>query len=304
MTIQRVVLVGAGGGLGPHILSALLESGFDVTALTRKSSTSTIPSGVRVATVSDSYPYAELVPIFQGQDAVILSIAATALAVQTNIVDAAVQARVQRFIPCEFGIGDVRGETLEHPVFRGKHDVRMYLQSKESTGMSWTGVSCGAFLDSRLYLGVWRFDVEKREAAILDSGDKKWAASTWRTIATATVGALKHLEETKNRFVWVRSFFISQNELLAELEKATGAKWSTQRVQSGPFIEENRKLLKEKGGNAAVLEGENTAALNLIWTEAVGVEDWEKTHGLDNDLLEVPREDFSKVIARAVKDET
>ena len=293
MAIQRVVLVGAGGGLGPHILSALLDSGFEVTALTRKSSTSKIPSGVRVATVSDTYPYAELVPIFEGQDAVILSIAATALAIQTNIIDAAVQAKVQRFIPCEFGLGYVRGESLEHPVFGGKYQVRKYLESQESTGMTWTGVTCGAFLEG--YLDYWKFDLKKKEAVILDSGDKKWAFSTWRTIATATVGILKRPEETKNRFVFVRSFFVSSNELFAELEKATGADWSMQRLESGPFIGENRKLLKEKGDIAAVH--------NLIWTEAVGVEDWEKLHGLDNDLLEVPREDLSEVIAQVVRDE-
>ena len=293
MTIQRVVLVGAGGNLGPHILSVLLESGFDVTILTRKSSTSKIPSGVRVATVSDSYPYAELVPIFKGQDAVILAIAATALAVQTNIIDAAVQAKVQRFIPCEFGLGYVRGEALEHPVFGGKYQVRKYLESRESTGMTWTGVTCGAFLEG--YLDYWKFDLKTNEAVILDSGDKKWAFSTWRTIATATVGVLKHPEETKNRFVFVRSFFVSSNELLAKLEKATAGKWSMQRLESGPFVEENRKLLREKG--------EIPAVHNLIWTEAVGVEDWEKTHGLDNDLLEVPREDLGKVIAQIVKNE-
>lgn len=70
-SIKKVVLIGASGSLGSRVLAQLQDNGFTVTVVSRKSSKATFSSGVRVVTVADDLPTAELVAAFEGQDAVI-----------------------------------------------------------------------------------------------------------------------------------------------------------------------------------------------------------------------------------------
>src|SRR2546430_625441 len=138
MAIQKVVLIGAGGNLGRHILKSLVDSNFTVTVLTRQSSTSTFPSHVTVVTIADDYPYDQLVKAFKGQDAVVSAIAGMATPTQKSMVDAAVEAGVQRFIPAEFGSEVTPEQAAKNPIIAPKLEMRRYLQSKEHTGLTWT----------------------------------------------------------------------------------------------------------------------------------------------------------------------
>ena len=49
--ISRVAIAGATGNLGPAIVQALLEAGFEVTALSRHGSTSIPPKGAKLMQV-------------------------------------------------------------------------------------------------------------------------------------------------------------------------------------------------------------------------------------------------------------
>jgi len=292
MAIQKVVLIGAGGNLGPHILQGLLDAKFDVTIVARKSSTSKFPSGVKVVSVGDEYPYSEVVSVFKGQDAVISTIAGMATTVQKTLIDAAVEAGVQRFIPAEFGSEVNEAEAEKNPIFLPKLEIRRYLQSKESAGLTWTGVANNAFFEWGLEVGFLHFDIKNRKADIWEDGAFKFRTSTWHTIGTATAGALKNPEATKNRMIHVQTFQVSQNELLAELEKATGSKWEVQKIDGKKFTEENEKK---------VAQGDIGAGYNLIWAHIVGGGDYPEGTVLDNDALGVQKEDLSGVISRVVK---
>lgn len=63
----------ATGTLGSHILKALVGGGYTVTAVQRKESTKSAPSGVASVKV-DLTNKGELVSAFKGQDAVIRSV--------------------------------------------------------------------------------------------------------------------------------------------------------------------------------------------------------------------------------------
>lgn len=67
---------------------------------------------------------------------------------QIKLIDAAIEAGVQRFIPSEFG-SDSGHEKLATMVFhKPKNDVRNYLQEKASEGkITWSSVSTGPFFD-------------------------------------------------------------------------------------------------------------------------------------------------------------
>jgi uncharacterized protein YbjT (DUF2867 family) len=64
---HNILLIGAGGSIGSIVLSALLATpSLRVTVLQRASSKSTLPAGLDILTVPDSYPTEDLVAAFRG----------------------------------------------------------------------------------------------------------------------------------------------------------------------------------------------------------------------------------------------
>lgn len=147
-SLKNVVLIGAGGNLGPHVLKALDDASFTVTILSRKSSKSTFPSHIKVHSISDDYPENELLEAFKGQDAVISTIAMSNNDQQYALIDAAVKAGVKRFIPAEFG-GNTQNKAAVDlvPAFTLKIQVTDYLRKKEKEGLTWSALVNGPFFD-------------------------------------------------------------------------------------------------------------------------------------------------------------
>lgn len=130
-------------------MQELLAADFSVTALTRSSSSSTFPDGVKAKKV-DYDSVDSLKQAFEGQDAVVSAIATPAVQGQKAIIDAAVGAGVKRFIPSEFGINTrITGGTAIGKILAGKVAIVDYLdeKSKSNSDFSWTGVSTGLFFD-------------------------------------------------------------------------------------------------------------------------------------------------------------
>ncbi|EHK96513.1 putative Isoflavone reductase like protein IRL [Glarea lozoyensis 74030] len=157
---QRVIVLGAGGSLGPAILKALARH-FEVSILTRKCSTSSFAPTFKVVTIADDYPTAELLEAFKNQDVVVCLMSPWACESQKQIIDAAVKAGVKRFIPAEFAA-----------------NIVTHLQAQESKGLTWTAFITGPFLDWCLLNGRMGFDVVNREAMIFDQGDQPFSTST------------------------------------------------------------------------------------------------------------------------------
>ena len=98
--------------------------------------------------IKTDYTHASLVAAFKGQDAVVSTISTSSLTEQKRVIDAAVEAGVKRFIPSEFGwdtSGDVALEVAPCTVM--KRDPVAYLREKEETGMSWTSICNGLWMD-------------------------------------------------------------------------------------------------------------------------------------------------------------
>jgi saccharopine dehydrogenase-like NADP-dependent oxidoreductase len=151
--LKNIIIAGANGSVGAPILKALLtENSFNVTILTRASSSATFPAGIPVREVSDAFAVEELTEIFKGQDAVVVALATTSATlddVAFRIIDAAVAAGVKRLIPSEFGSNnlDPRARSLV-PINDLKGNMLEYLikRSKESNGaLTWTSISCGSW---------------------------------------------------------------------------------------------------------------------------------------------------------------
>ena len=149
-TIKNVIIIGAGGHLGPCILSAFdADSHFNVSVLARQSSKSTFPPHIKVHRVGDDYPDAELLKAFQGQDAVISAIARASMEHQKAIIEAAAKADVKRFVPSDFG-GDLNNEksaALLPQFFEKKLETAKLLKEKEKDGLTWTSFATGPFFE-------------------------------------------------------------------------------------------------------------------------------------------------------------
>lgn len=73
----------------------------------------------------------------------------TEVATHKAIIDAAIDAGVKRIILSEFGTNVPELQTTEPlaEVYRGKVEIREYMESKERDGLTWTGLVVGAFFD-------------------------------------------------------------------------------------------------------------------------------------------------------------
>jgi uncharacterized protein YbjT (DUF2867 family) len=147
----------ASGNIGKIILDSLVVSNkFTITVISRKESEAVFPPGVTV--LKTDFSGSSLEAAFQGQDAVISAVGATAFNEQKALVDAAIAARVQRFIPSEFSANSQSEAVLQLlPLFGQKNDVIKYLKSKESSGLTWTGIATSGLFDwvsDLLYRGV------------------------------------------------------------------------------------------------------------------------------------------------------
>ncbi|KAI1177346.1 hypothetical protein F4777DRAFT_596737 [Nemania sp. FL0916] len=231
--IRTVMVLGATGNLGPHILNALSTAGFHVKALSRSQprASSTVLANVDV--LRSDYSFASLADVFKGQDAVVSTISTLSVQQQLAIIDAATTAGVKRFLPSEFGSDtSVDDEENTAAFIRDKQEVVRYLRRKEAGGLSWTALCPGPWVDWMLEEGngLLGIDVRSRTATIIDSGEQEFTASTIELVARATASVLLHPDETKNRYIQVHSFTLTQNLLLGALERAIGAEFSRKQL--------------------------------------------------------------------------
>ncbi|KAF7913053.1 uncharacterized protein EAF01_002074 [Botrytis porri] len=256
--LKNVIIVGAAGRLGTSILATFdADLNFNISILSRKSSKSVFPARLVVHRFSDEYPEDELLEALKGQDA-------------------AIKAGVKRFVPSEFG-SDTRNEKgmeIIPQYFKHKLDTVEYLKGKEMEGLTWS-----AFVTAIIY----------------NEGKDAYSTTTIASIGTALKNKLLHPEETANKHLFISSFHVSQNQILASLKRTTGKKWDVTYVDA----EEQKKIGMEK-----MAKGDFSGAMGLIrYTNSV------KGHGgyyagyeeMSNELLGVQGEDLDEVVREIVK---
>lgn len=304
-TIKNVLIAGATGSVGLPILNALLEeSSFNITILSRASSTATFPPNIPVIKVSDKYTVTELTSAFENQDAVIIALTTSAVSADgkdglaIRLIDAAVAAGVKRFIPSEFGANnlDPRARSLVS-VYDLKGNMLEYLiaKAKESNGkLTWTSISCGSWLDWALdpvksgnFLGI---DIKARTATVYDSGNARFAITTSGNAGLAVARALVHADMTANKQVFLNDFTGTTREIVANLEKQIGGKFKVLQKDSA-------EALKEK------LDGEDlfpVLAMSFGADIDIGY-DFEKEQEIWNVKLGLPQVTLDEVVKQAIE---
>lgn len=211
----------ASGNLGPAILDQLLKHFFEVTVLSRQTSTHIFPPSVKISRV-DYGSKDSLVAALRGHDAIVSTLATLALERQLLQIDAAIAAGVRGFISSEFGSDTSDPKCTGLPVFHNKLATRKVLQDRAAagSGMSYTVICTGPFLDWDLTRGF--MNIKDKQISLYDGGDGIFSTTTLPTIGRAVCGVLAHSVETENRTVKVHDVATTQNKLFVMAKKARG----------------------------------------------------------------------------------
>jgi uncharacterized protein YbjT (DUF2867 family) len=295
---KNILLIGASGSIGSVVLEALLkEPSFNVSLLQRKSSKAKLPDHLNTITITDSYPTEELVAAFRGVDVVINCMTTVSVAEQFRMIDAAVAVGVQRYVPSEFGLNNMRPEAQAlSSVFRDKARVQEYLRAKAGEGaIEWMSISCGMWLKwsmARDFLGM---HARERRFVLWDDGDGVFSCTTEENTAAGLVAALKRRGETRNTNVFLSDFAVSQRQLLESLERVQGVKYATEAIDS-------LALTREKQDAAS--RGDTKAVFDVIETGFVTGRYGgflEKEGEIWNARLGLPKKTLDEVVEAALR---
>ena len=281
MSKPKVALAGATGLLGKHVLTALLTAGHPVVALTRTTSSSSPPSHPNLSVAKVDYNSADsMIPHLKDCLAVVSTLGSSALSTQSTLIEAALAARVPRFIPSAFGSDNSNPLARKLPIFADKVVTEDLLvqKTKENDWFSYTFLYTGPFLDALLEMGFLIGDIKAHKATVYDGGDMKFSSTTLPEIGKSVVGVLAAMEETKNKVVYVQNVRTSQNELM----KLVGGQWEVVNKKT----EQERETGGLMGGlwSAVFAEGYGGDFEGRTSNDIVGVKSW--TQGDLQALLE------------------
>ena len=133
-------------------------------------------------------------------------------------------------------------------------------------------------------------NLKEQKAIIYDDGNIVWSTTTYASIGQAVKNAMR-APETVNKYLFINSFTVSQNQVLESCEKISGKKWDVTHVAA----EEQKKI-----GQRKVANGDLSGAMLLIryinCVEGYGgnFAQYEKT---SNELLSLPVETVDGVVA-------
>ncbi|KAG9665230.1 NAD(P)-binding protein, partial [Aureobasidium melanogenum] len=242
LPIRNVAVLGASGNFGTPITAALVKAGFNVTIITRSSSTTIHPSNI--PTLRIDYTPETLIQAFKNQDAIVCVVGPGGISLQKTFVDAAVSAGVKRFIVDDFGWGITsKGFSEFNAIHASRQEGWDYAAAKarEVERFTWTGLSTGNPIDWAMKkFPLMGFDIQEHKAIIYDNGTERFTGTTLEGIGQAVVGTLQHPETTANRFLKVQSIQTCQNELLEAFKRVTGEEWEVTRTTSKELIESGK----------------------------------------------------------------
>jgi len=258
----------------------------------------------QILTVPDDLDVDAIAKEFQEKqiDALVIAIAGSQVEQQRKLIDAAFKSGVKRVMPADFGSCDSADDKTNEilPLMKGKKGIRDYLVELEKRErddnrgkLTWTSLINAHFFDWGLGNGLLKFDVRGRKAYLLDGGNIKFSASTLPFIGSAVVKVLEKPQETENKLLYIHSLHVTQEEVLAALEKATGDKF--ERIEENS--EEELKKCRPK-----MLDGDHDAREEVVAIWGVVAADWKKREAFANELLGLKEEDLDEVVQRVVKD--
>ncbi|CRG91794.1 hypothetical protein PISL3812_08846 [Talaromyces islandicus] len=292
--IRKVAIAGASGTLGQHVFKALVDTGFEVTVLTRSKKPGAYELAIEVLVV-DFTSVESLTSSLKGIDAVVSTISGEATDTQTILIDAAVAAGVKRFIPSEFGSVSTNPKLESFPYYSNMANIRKHLRNNSTTGeFTWTVLACGAFLEFVLNMPKV-LDFKNHTATILDDGDNRVSSTSMPVVGMAIAAILKNFDATKNKILHASEVIWTQNQLLGFAKELNpGTKWEISKAQTSVLVKESLEQIRAGDVSMPVM-------LKLILGTALAGDTYGGVYDVtDNKLLginELTTDDLKTLIA-------
>lgn len=89
------------------------------------------------------------------------------------------------------------------------------------------------------------FDFKNQTAVIWDEGTERFSVTNLPLVCRTVAAVLSHPDKTANKYIYVRSFTTSMNEILATLEKITGKTWIKSHTSSEKELKEGQELVQK-----------------------------------------------------------
>ncbi|KAG8528164.1 uncharacterized protein KY384_007081 [Bacidia gigantensis] len=284
-SLKNVLLIGSSGQLAPHLIRELSASPHLALTVLSRSTPSSRSRNAKFITLPSPYKYEDLASCLKGKDAVVNLIPSGQF--EITVIDLCIREGVKRYIPPEFGARTDNDMVVEKvPIVAMKKRVKDLLQSKEREGISWTGVVCGAFLDSGIKNGFLGFDIKNKQARLYDQGEHNMDVTLLSDVGKAVASILSdHPTETKNQYVYINTFLTSQNSVLKPLEKESGKfeishagakeanEEGTARIKKGDFGGVKDSLMGRMASGKDGINGEGKHNELLLGRGTRGLED-------------------------------
>jgi hypothetical protein len=171
-----------------------------------------------------------LVQALQGQDALISTVAMSAISHQPRMIDAAVAAGIRIFIPAEYTVNSRDATAQMQPMMSSVVAIQDYLSTKEDD-ISWFVIKCGALLEFVLDHPVI-LDFDKRFATLWDGGEGAISLSNIPLLARTVSAVLKQPGRVLDHRVKVHGGTITQNQALEIAQQASESEWTVQHEES------------------------------------------------------------------------
>jgi NmrA-like family protein len=203
--------------------------------------------------VKTDYTKPSLVKALKGQDAVVSFLGFVGMAKQPELLEAAEEVGVKRFIPSEFGhntAADLIGELV--PVLGKKRELVKRIDSENK--VEWTAIVNGYFFEFGIRGGYFGVDPKSGKAELWDEGTVPFSTTSFRTIGESIVKLLTDpaaYEASKNKYIYLATHTTTQKEVLEIEEKLTGKKFDVTSVNSAEVIAENRE--KQANGDRSAI---------------------------------------------------
>lgn len=248
----------------------------------------------------------------QGQDALVITLSVMAPKdQQAKLITAAADANVPWVFPNEWA-PDTADEALSKGMLTGEA-MKAHRELISKLGKSsWIAVSTGFWYEWSLAISVaFGFDFANRAVTIFDEGETRISTSTWPQVGRAVAGLLSlkiHaegedykeacLDRFKDGWVYIKSFTLSQKEMLDSVLRVTGTVIGDWKVTHEPIQE------RYAAGIEQMQAGDRKGFAKALYSRVFfpdGCGDVEKSRGVQNEVLGLPSEDLDYYTGIAIE---
>lgn len=188
-----------------------------------------LPSSIKVEQV-DFDSQTSLERALVEQDALISTVAMSAISNQPRMIDAAISAGVKLFIPAEYTVNSRDTLAQAQPMMLSVVAIQKYLATKGGQ-IAWSVINCGALLEFVLDHHVV-LDFDKHSATLWDGGEGAISLSNIPLLARAVSAVLKQPDHVSNHRLKVHGGIITQNRALEIAKQISTHEWTTEQANS------------------------------------------------------------------------